>query len=180
MALFIVGVILIGSALSLPWWIRSNTNGVVQTSYLTSGCTDGRCVSFEPFPPLADMWGLVEALMVAALVLAFVALAAFLVSLSRPRVRPIVLLSGIGGATLLLAAPVYLFFVLPGTMSLYSPYDVVGSYFGSCTPGPGVGCSSAETWGAGAGWFLSIAASALLTISTLTADRLRRRSTSGP
>src|SRR5206468_1964936 len=153
----VLAIFLIGIAMSLPWWIRSNSTGQTQTWYLTSGCNDGRCVSYQGFAPLQSMFGLTNTLVVAGLAFSLATLATYVVSLFRPSVAAALIAEGIFGALAMMAAPVYLFFALPGTVSLYSPFDVVGSFFGSCSP-PGSGCTSAESWGGGGGWFISIAA----------------------
>jgi hypothetical protein len=166
--------------MSLPWWIRSNSNGITQTWYLTYAC-DGRCVSYQGFPPLRDLFGLTNAFVLAAFVLSIATLATYMLSLFRPKAGVGVLAAGTGGAVLILAAPMYLFFALPGTISIYSPYDVVGSFFGSCIPSrPGSGCTTAESWGGGAGWFVAIAAFVVFLSATTIALTVLQRLEQNP
>lgn len=175
LGLFIVAALLGAVAFFLPWWFRGSANGITQLSYLTEGCSDGRCVSFQPFPPLAAMFGWVEVLDLVGLALSLTAAGALILSPYRGLARNLTLLAGIGGAVLLAAAPMYLFFVLPATMSQYSPADVLSGFFGSCTPGPAVGCSSVESWGAGSGWYVGLAGSAVALVATVAAMRAIHR-----
>jgi len=179
LALLVLAIFLIGIAMSLPWWIRSNSTGQTQTWYLTSGCNDGRCVSYQGFAPLQSMFGLTNTLVVAGLAFSLATLATYVVSLFRPSIAAALIAEGIFGALAMMAAPVYLFFALPGTVSLYSPFDVVGSFFGSCSP-PGSGCTSAESWGGGGGWFISIAAIVVFVSATTIAFFVLRRLQQNP
>ncbi len=181
LVLLVLAIIFVGIAMSPPWWIRSSSNGITQTSYLTDGCSDGMCVSYQGFPPLRDMFGLTDTLVLAGLVLSLVTVAMFILSLFRPRAGMGVLVSGVSGAVLLLAAPAYMFFALPGTMSIYSPYDRVNGFFGSCAPsGSGFGCTTAESWGGGTGWFTAMAAFVVFLLATVIAFFVLRRLERGP
>src|SRR5438046_10700438 len=123
-ALLVLAIFLIGIAMSLPWWIRSNSTGQTQTWYLTSGCNDGRCVSYQGFAPLQSMFGLTNTLVVAGLAFSLATLATYVVSLFRPSVAAALIAEGIVGALAIMAAPVYFFFALPGTVPSYSRFVV--------------------------------------------------------
>src|SRR5947199_8397203 len=83
LALLVLAIFLIGIAMSLPWWIRSNSTGQTQTWYITSGCNDGRFVSYQGFAPLQSMLGLTDTLVVAGLAFSLAPRATYVVSVLR-------------------------------------------------------------------------------------------------
>lgn len=145
----VLAVILIAVSLTLPWWALF-TNGAMTSWYLGTSCSGGTCTAYTSSPALQGAFGMTDGLVLVALLVTVVALAVFGASLVWPRLGVVGLALGIVGAVLTLAAPMYLYFALPGALTSSGFPAPVAAFFGSYASG---GMSYA--WTGAAGWFLA-------------------------
>ena len=147
--LSVLTVVLIAVSLTVPWW-ASFGNGQMTSWYLGTSCVSGTCTGYASVPALAGVFGLVLALVTAALAVSVMALAAFGVSLVWPRMTVLAYVLGLVASVLLLVAPVYLYFALPGALTSSGFPVPVAGFFGSYA-----GAGSAYSWTGAAGWYLA-------------------------
>ncbi len=138
--------------MTLPWWAFF-TNGDMTAWYLGSSCGGGNCTSYYGYPSLRDTFGLTGALVVWALTFYVLALAVLVVSIFWPRFGVLVLVLGILGSILILVAPVYLYFALPGALTSAGFRVPVDGFFGSGSQ-TGFTGTTQYSWTGAAGWFM--------------------------
>ena len=170
-----------------PWWRLAVTNdrsGFVTTADgafgLDSVCwnqqTSISCVPYtsDSSQPFAIVFGDTSLLVLFTLVLATLLILSVLVTALRPEFGGLALPCGLLGALLSLAAPLYLFFALPpsisGTRNIAEFIDLptVSGFFGS-----GGGTLAAGSWAGGDAWFLSFVASGLFVATVVSMKAAR-------
>ena len=166
----VLAILLIGIAMTLPWWAFF-TDGQMTAWYLSSRCGGGTCTSYYGYPSLRDTFGLTGALVTWGLGLYVHAIAVLLLSVFWPRFGTLVLVPGILGSILLLVAPIYLYFALPGALASAGFAVPVDGFFGATSQTGFLGTTS-YSWTGAAGWFMmwgvfviSLAATALAFVS---------------
>lgn len=142
-------IVLIAVSFTVPWW-ASWANGVMSSWYLSTVCSAGTCAGYGASPSLSGAFGLANALVLIALFLFMFAAVAFSASLVWPRLGSVTLALGLVASVLVLGAPLYLYFSLPGALTSSGFPAPVDGYFGSWA-GSGV----AYNWTGGAGWYLA-------------------------
>ncbi len=166
LVLVILAVVLVGVTMSFSWWNISASDGTSAAFYLTNVCSRGSCQSYQGEPGLQDVFALTNDVVLIGLVLAIFTFILALASVFYPRLGTGTLATGVVGAILLMAAPVYLYAALPGAITTFNGASQVNSFFGSYSqPGAPVWYA----WGGGTGWYLGLAAFAVLLVSSIIA-----------
>lgn len=148
-ALLVLAIVLVAIGFTVPWW-ASFANGTMTSWYLGDRCTGGTCTDYSASPSLQSVFGLTNLLVVAAGLLLMVAVVAFAASLVWPRMGSLGLVLGAVAALLILLAPVYLYFGLPGALTSSGFPVPVAGFFGSYAGG-----GSSYSWTGAASWFLA-------------------------
>jgi len=161
LVLVILTIVLIGIVTTFSWWNISSSNGGTAAFYLGSACGGTSCASYQGYPALHDAFALTNTLVLASLALSVFTFIFLALSILWPRLGIGALVTGVVGSILLLVAPVYLYFGLPGAIG--SP---VNGFFGSYTQ---PGAPTWYAWGGGTGWFMALVVSGLFIVSTLLA-----------
>ena len=189
----ILSLIFVPIAAGTPWWTLASTgvsSGVVtmdaglgQACFFGSGLAG--CYTYQQvlglpyfgpaFKPLVDTVGLAGVFMLVAIVFVILTLVFFLLGIFFPKVGYLTAIFALVGATMNLAAPIYLFAALPGamksiTISGSSPFSFVSGFFGS-----GAAFGSTYTYGGGAGWFLAVVSSIFFFLTFIFTLYLTRR-----
>lgn len=147
--LLVLTIVLLAVSLSVPWW-ASFAGGVMTSWYLGSSCTGGACAAYASSPAVASVFGLTLALVTAALAVTVMTLVAFGAALVWPRMTVLAYVLGAVGTVLILLAPVYLYFTLPGALTSSAFPAPVAGFFGSYAGG-----GTSYSWTGAAGWFLA-------------------------
>ncbi len=142
-------IVMIAISFTVPWW-ASFANGEMSSWYLSTVCTAGSCSGYGTNPSLAGAFGLSNALVLVGLFLFMFAAVAFSASLVWPRLGSVTLALGLVGSVLLLGAPLYLYFSLPGALTSSGFPAPVDAFFGSWSGG-----GTSYSWTGGAGWYLA-------------------------
>lgn len=168
--LLILTLILLGIVTTFSWWNLSADSGYTSGWYLGNVCSAGSCQDYSGYPALHDTFGLTNALVLGAIGLAVVAFVLFVLSIFWPRIGAGVLVTGILGSLLLLAAPIYLYVALPGALqSSTSSRSFVTGFFGSATTTGLFGGTTTWNWGGGTGWYMAFVEFAIFLVATLVA-----------
>jgi hypothetical protein len=85
--------------------------------YLGNASASGSCATYPAYPTLRDTFGLAGALVAGSFLRYLLELGLLYVSPVGPRVAVIALLLGVVGSVLLSAAPLCLYFALPGAVT---------------------------------------------------------------
>lgn len=196
----IVNLITVGIAVSMAWWSLSITTTFTfpeQTIgadfHLNSVCISGfgglpvaACLPYSGgvfsgivTPAIVSAFALANALMLVGLVMAILMVVFAILGALRPRAGLIGVAVGFAGVAATLAAPLYLFFALPGPI-----VDIFGNLFGAGTLTPTVwgffGTLTAPAngitarWGGSVGWFLSFGAFGLFLVAVIFQILARR------
>lgn len=142
-------IVMIAISFTVPWW-ASWANGVMSSWYLATVCTTGSCSGYAASPSLSGAFGLANLLVLVSLFLFMFAAVAFSASLVWPRLGSVTLVLGLVGSVLILGAPLYLYFSLPGALTSSGFPAPVSGYFGSWA-----GTGGSYSWTGGAGWYLA-------------------------
>ncbi len=174
LVLMILTIVLIGITTSLSWWTFSSSSGGTSAWYLGNVCSGTSCQGYQGNPAIHDAFGLTNTLVLSSLILSIFGLAFFVVSIFWPRLGIGALITGAIGSVLLLIAPIYLYFALPGAISSSGGSIPVNSFFGSYTQNGFFGPVT-YTWGGGTGWFMAFVVFVFFLVSTSVAFSAARR-----
>ncbi len=174
LVVMILTIVLIGIVTSLSWWTFSSSSGGTSAWYLGNVCSGTSCQSYQGNPAIHDAFGLTNTLVLSSLTLSIFGLVFFILSIFWPRLGIGALITGAIGSVLLLIAPIYLYFALPGAISSSGGSIPVNSFFGSYTQ-TGFFGSTTYSWGGGTGWFMAFVVFASFLVSTLVAFSAARR-----
>jgi len=172
--LMVLTIVLIGILTSLSWWTFSSSSGGTSAWYLGNVCSGTSCQGYQGNPAIHDAFGLTNTLVLSSLTLSIFGLAFFILSIFWPRLGIGALITGVIGSVLLLIAPIYLYFALPGAISSSGGSIPVSSFFGSYTQNGFFG-STTYSWGGGTGWFMAFVVFGFFLVSTLIAFSAARR-----
>lgn len=151
LVLLVLTIVLLAIALTLPWWVFFD-NGAMWSYYLATSCRVGICQNYQATPTLGAVFGLTYALIVGSLVAFVIALGISIASITRPKLGVLSLALGLIGSLLVAAAPLYLYFALPGAVtSTGNPVPIAGFFGSSALPGGG----GSYSWTGAAGWFFA-------------------------